>query len=446
MAELKLLARRIFLETISAIDIPEAMQRKLRRAGTVLCFNNTEVNLRAFTSVRVIAIGKAAHAMVEGLASLLGREYPFDGIVAAPTPPLLAVAGIKYFVSGHPTPDGQSWNAAESILSLLRACDEKTVVFFLLSGGGSALVELPLDGRQTLDDVRQLHRALVTCGAPIEAMNTVRKHVSAVKGGRLAVAAGRATKVTLAVSDVPAGKVTALASGPTLPDPTTVADVRRVIEKFALSDKLPAGLLRWMDEGQMLETPKDGDPAFASAHFSLLLGLDDLFHPAHHATEAKGFVACCDNTTDDWPVEKAAEYLLAQLEEMCRANPGQRVAVLADGEVSSPVRGKGIGGRNAAFVLACVKKIAGKKIAVLSAGTDGVDGNSPAAGAVADGETLERGQAIGLNARYMFRESDSYSYFARLGDTIVTGPTGNNLRDLRILLAEAEEKKQKKRI
>jgi hydroxypyruvate reductase len=446
MAELKQLARRIFQETISAIDIPEAMQRKLRRAGTVLCVNNAKVDLRAFTRVRVMGIGKAAHAMVEGLASLLGPEYPLKGIVAAPTPPSLAVAGMKYFVGGHPTPDDQSWKAAESILALLNECDEKTVVFFLLSGGGSALVELPLDGRLTLEDVRQLHRALVTCGAPIEAMNTVRKHASAVKGGRLAVAAGRAAKITLAVSDVPVGKESALASGPTLPDPTTVADVRCVIEEFALRDKLPEALLRWMDEGQMPETPKEGDRAFANAYFSLLLGLDDLFHPTHHATEAKGFVACCDNTTDDWPVEKAAEYLLAQLEDVRRANPGQRVAVIADGEVSSPVRGKGIGGRNAAFVLACVKKIAGKKIAVLSAGTDGVDGNSPAAGAVADGETLDRGRTIGLNVRYMFRESDSYSYFARLGDTIVTGPTGNNLRDLRILLADAEEKKQKKSI
>jgi glycerate 2-kinase len=444
MAELKQLARRIFQETISAIDIPETMQRKLRREGAVLCLNNAEVNFRAFKSVRVIAIGKAAHAMVEGLTSLLGHEYPLEGIVAAPTPPLLAAAGMKYFVGGHPTPDDQSWKAAESILALLSECDEKTIVFFLLSGGGSALVELPLDGRQRLDDVRQLHRALVTCGAPIEAMNTVRKHVSAVKGGRLAVAAERATKITLAVSDVPVGKESTLASGPTLPDPTTVADVRRVMEEHALRDKLPSELLQWMDEGQMPETPKEGDAAFANAHFSLLLGLDDLFHPAHHATEAKGFVACCDNTTDDWPVEKAADYLLAQLEEVRRTNPGRRVAVIADGEVSSPVRGKGIGGRNAAFVLACVKKIAGKKIAVLSAGTDGVDGNSPAAGAVADGETLDRGRAIGLNARYMFRESDSYSYFARLGDTIVTGPTGNNLRDLRVLLADGEEKKQRK--
>jgi hydroxypyruvate reductase len=441
MAELKLLARGIFQETISAIDIPLAIASKLRREATVLCFDGATVDLRAFRSVRVIGIGKAAHAMVEGLASLLGAEFAFKGVVSAPTPPLYAVEGIAYFVGGHPMPDGESSKAAEAILSLLKECDEKTVVFFLLSGGGSALVELPLDSAQKLEDVRQLHRTLVTCGAPIEAMNTVRKHVSAVKGGRLAVAAGRAMKITLAVSDVPVGKESVLASGPTLPDPSTIEDAQRVIDEFSLREKLPPTLLRWIDEGQMPETPKEGHAAFRNAHFSSLLGLDDLFHPAHHATEAKGFVACCDNTTDDWPVEKAVEYLLGQLEEVRRAHPGQRVAVIADGEVSSPVKGKGIGGRNAAFVLACVKKIAGKKIAVLSAGTDGVDGNSPAAGAIADGETFERGQAIGLNARYMFRESDSYSYFARLGDTIVTGPTGNNLRDLRILLAEAEEQK-----
>ena len=441
MVDLKLLARGIFQETISAIDIPLAIERKLRREGTVLCFDAATVDLRAFSSVRVIGIGKAAHAMVEGFARLLGAVLAFKGVVSAPTPPLYAVEGIAYFVGGHPTPDGQSWKAAEAILALLKECDEKTVVFFLLSGGGSALVELPLDSAQKLEDVRQLHRTLVTCGAPIEAMNTVRKHVSAVKGGRLAVAAGRAMKITLAVSDVPVGKESVLASGPTLPDPSTIEDAQRVIDEFSLREKLPPTLLRWIDEGQMPETPKEGHAAFRNAHFSSLLGLDDLFHPAHHATEAKGFVACCDNTTDDWPVEKAVEYLLGQLEEVRRVHPGQRVAVIADGEVSSPVKGKGIGGRNAAFVLACVKKIAGKRIAVLSAGTDGVDGNSPAAGAIADGETFERGQAIGLNARYMFRESDSYSYFARLGDTIVTGPTGNNLRDLRILLAEAEEQK-----
>ncbi len=164
--------------------------------------------------------------------------------------------------------------------------------------------------------------------------------------------------------------------------------------------------------------------------------MDDLFHPAHHAAEAKGFIACCDNTTDDWPVERAAEYLLEQLEELRKTHAGQRVALIADGEVSSPVTGNGIGGRNSAFVLACVEQIAGKKMAVLSAGTDGIDGNSPAAGAVADGETLELARAIGLDPAEVSRRSDAFAFFSRFEDVIVTGPTGNNLRDLRILIAE----------
>jgi glycerate 2-kinase len=257
-----------------------------------------------------------------------------------------------------------------------------------------------------------------------------------VKGGRLAAAAGRATKITLAVSDVPVGFESALASGPTLPDPTTRADVERIITRYGLMEKFPTELRSWISAGKMPETPKPGDAAFANAQFLLLLGMDDLFHPAHHAAEAKGFRSCCDNTTDDWPVEKAAEYLLRQLEAQRAANPGRRVAVIADGEISSPVIGNGVGGRNAAFVLACVENIVGQRVAVLSAGTDGIDGNSPAAGAVADGETLGRAMEMGLDPRRAFQESDAHTFFARLDDAIVTGPTGNNLRDLRILLAE----------
>jgi hydroxypyruvate reductase len=374
--------------------------------------------------------------MLDGLRTLLPAEIRFEGVVSAPVPPLEKVEDVAYFVGGHPTPNEESIASAQAILELLKGCDEKTLVFFLLSGGGSALVELPLNPESSLRDVQQLNKALVTCGAPIYEINCVRKHLSAVKGGRLTLAAGRATKVTLAVSDVPRDYESDLASGPTLPDYSHIADAEDVIEKYALRERLSATVMNWIDSGRMAETPKGGELEFANAHFQLLLGLDDLFHPAHHAAEGKGFVVCCDNATDDWSVEKAADYLLEQLDELKKANPGQRVAVIADGEVSSPVTGKGIGGRNAAFVLACVKKIAEKRIAVLSAGTDGVDGNSPAAGAVADGETLERGKAIGLNARFMFRESDAYSYFARLGDTIITGPTGNNLRDLRILLTE----------
>jgi hydroxypyruvate reductase len=287
-----------------------------------------------------------------------------------------------------------------------------------------------------LEDLQAANHALVTCGAPIEAMNTVRRHLSAVKGGRLSVAAARATKVTLAVTDVPDGKEHALASGPTVPDPSTIADTNRIIDQYALRQRFPEVLVRWLDERKMPETPKPGDPAFRNAHFQLLLGMHDLFHCAHHASEARGFVTCCDNSTDDWPVEKAADSLLKKLEEWKAENPGERVALIADGELSSPVTGNGVGGRNSAFVLCCVEKIAGRKITVLSAGTDGMDGNSPAAGALADGETLARAKALGLNPTTAFQQSDAYNFFENLGDAIVTGSTGNNLRDLRILLAE----------
>ncbi|HTT33028.1 MAG TPA: DUF4147 domain-containing protein [Methylomirabilota bacterium] len=436
MAYLKQIARQIFHETLAAIDIPATMQRKLERHGTRVVCGEKLVHLSDFERLRVVAIGKAAHAMVEGLVGVLAPFVRFEGVVAAPTAPRKQVAGLKYFAAGHPVPNEESWKAAEAILALLRRCDERTLIFFLLSGGGSALVDLPLDERQTLQDVQQFHQALVTCGASIDEMNTVRKHLSAVKGGRLAVAAGKAVKITLAVSDVPAGREAALASGPTLPDPTTVEDTNRVLAQYGLKERFPAALRRWLGDGKMTETPKDGEPAFNNAHFCLLLGMDDLFHPAHRAAEAEGFIACCDNSTDDWPVEKAAEYLVNQLEELRKLHSGQRVALIADGEVSSPVGGDGIGGRNSAFVLACVEKIARKKMAVLSAGTDGIDGNSPAAGAVANGQTYELARRFGLDPVEAFRRSDAYTFFSRFDDAIVTGPTGNNLRDLRILLAE----------
>jgi len=436
MAQLKQLARKIFQETLAAIDIPATMQRKLQRKGTVLLCGGTRIDLRDFEKLRVVAIGKAAHAMVEGLALVLAPFVRFEGVVSAPTAPHKPVPGMKYFVAGHPVPNAESWKAAEAILALLKKCDEKTQVFFLLSGGGSALVELPLDPRQTLEDVQKVHRALVTCGAPIDAINTVRKHISAVKGGRLAAAAQNATKITMAVSDVPVGKESALASGPTVPDPTTVADTKRIVAEYSLHEKFPPVLQAWLDKTTMPETPKATAAVFRNSHFLLLLGMDDLFHPAHHTAEANGFIACCDNTTDDWPVEKAAGYLLEQLEALQKTHTGHRVALIADGEVSSPVTGNGIGGRNSAFVLACVERIAGRKIAVLSAGTDGIDGNSPAAGAVADGETLARARAMGLDPADAFRRSDAFTFFSKLEDAIVTGPTGNNLRDLRILIAE----------
>jgi glycerate 2-kinase len=429
-------AREIFQQTLSSIDIPRMMEWKLALRGTELRLPQCQVDLAQVSRICVVAIGKAAHAMVRGLLDFLPEYVSTSGIVAAPTLPAQRVDNFEYFVGGHPVPNAESRKAAEAILRCLQSTDERMLVFFLLSGGGSALVELPLAAAMDLQDVQTLHQALVTCGAPIEAMNTVRRHFSAVKGGRLAVAAGRATKITVAVTDVPLGKENALASGPSLPDPSTIEDTRRILGQYQLYDRLPQRLMNWLEGGQMPETPKPGEAVFANNHFVLLLGMDDLFHAAHHAAEARGYVACCDNCTDDWPVEKAADYLLAQLDTWRNENKGHRVAVIADGEVSSPVTGKGIGGRNSAFVLACVEKIAGRGITVLSAGTDGIDGNSPAAGAVADGETLLRARSLGLDPRAAFAQSDAYTFFQKLDDVVMTGPTGNNLRDLRILFAE----------
>jgi glycerate 2-kinase len=432
----KNLARQIFQQILASIDIASTIKRKCCLEGKRLHLPNAIVDLAAISEVQVVAFGKAAPSMVAGLFSILPDHLTVRGVVSAPSGPDLPQPGLLYFAGGHPVPNLESWRAGESILALLRSCTESTLVFFLLSGGGSALVELPLDPALTLDDVQSVHRALVTCGAPIDAMNTVRKHLSAVKAGRLAVAAGKAQKVTLAVTDVPVGKESALASGPTLPDPSRIADVAHVLVQYDLRKQFPPVLRRWLDDGKMPETPKAEDRAFANTHFHLLLGMDDLFHAAHRAVEAHGYVSCCDNSTDDWPVEKAVDFLLTQLGDWQRENGGQRVAIIADGEVSSPVTGDGLGGRNSAFVLACVERIAGRNLTVLSAGTDGIDGNSPAAGAIADGQTLARAKAAGLDPAAYFRQSDAYSFFNQLGDALVTGATGNNLRDLRVLLAD----------
>ena len=436
MLDRKNIAREIFRQTLASIDIPGTMERKLFLEGKLLILPDASVDLSEISEVRVVAIGKAAHSMVAGLPCILPDGLPVSGVVSAPSKPEVARPGLQYFVGGHPLPNAEGWRAAEAILALLQPCTAETLTLFLVSGGGSALLELPLDATLSLEDVQTIYRALVTCGAPIDAMNTVRKHLSAVKGGRLAVAAGPAQKITLAVTDVPVGSESALASGPTLPDPTTIADVTQILEQYGLRKRFPPASLRWLDAGNSPETPKAGHPAFRNAHFLLLLGMDDLFHAAHHAVEAHGYLSCCDNSTDDWPLDKAVDSLLAQLADWQRENGGQRVAIIADGEVSSPVTGDGIGGRNSAFVLACVQRIAGGNITVLSVGTDGIDGNSPAAGAIADGQTLDRARAAGMDPADFIRRSDAYTFFNRLDDAIITGPTGNNLRDLRIFLAE----------
>jgi len=436
MVELKQIARRIFTETLAAIDIPATMQRKLARSGTRIRCGELEVDLAAYERIVAITVGKAGFAMASGLCDVLAPDFRASGILAIPSAPPRELPGFRVFLAGHPVPNAASLAAGRAALDLLAGCDERTLVFFLLSGGGSALLEQPLDPQVTLEEIQQLNRALVTCGAPIDEVNAVRKHLSAVKGGRLAAAAPRAMKITLGVTDVPAGCESALASGPTLSDPTTVQDANRVVEQYGLFEKLPPILQAKFARrhSSLPETPKANHPTFARAHFQLVLDMHDLFHAAHRVAEGAGFFTVCDNSTDDWPLERAADALLERLAELKEEFPARPVCLIANGEVRCPVTGNGVGGRNAAFVLYCVEKIAGQGIAVLSGGTDGVDGNSPAAGAVADGESFALARAASLDPGDYFLRSDAYAFFKSLDDAIETGPTGNNLRDLRILL------------
>ena len=433
---LKELAREIFLETLAEVDVARAFARKVERRGSMLHFGGERVDLARFERIWVVSFGKAAWATYEALCAALGeRHQPQRGVVASNVPPCAVPEGFAAFHAGHPVPTEQSLAAAEAILGLLQEADEKTLVFFLISGGGSALVEKPLGKNLTLDDMQALNRVLVECGASIDEINAIRKHLSAIKGGRLREAAGKAHTVTFLLSDVPEGKLATIASGPTLPDPTTAETCYEVAARYQLAEKFPPAIRELFEKKALRETPKEGAEAFKRSQVFLLLSSHDVLHAAHRAAGAHGFLAECEMCCDDWELVKAADCLFGHLEAMQRENPGQPVCLISGGEILSRVTGDGQGGRNQAFVLHCAEKIAGREAAVLSAGTDGIDGNSPAAGAVADGQSLFRAQEKGLDAGDYFRRSDSFHFFKVLGDVILTGPQQNNLRDLRLLLA-----------
>jgi len=424
-------ARAIFDKSLAEASIARAFQRHLDCERGVLRIREDLFDLHSYSRVQVISIGKAGHTMVEALSERVGASL--EGIVASSVEPQSQVRGFRYFRGGHPTPNADSLRAASAMLTTLQAQNASSLVIFLLSGGGSSIVEKPIDDDITLDDLVATYRALVHSGAPIADMNAVRKHLSAVKGGRLAQAAFPAQQVSLLVSDVPDNTPDALASGPTMPDSTSVEDCYRIAEKYDLLTQFPPSTRELFERHALEETPKSDDPAFVRARFWNILSNQTAVDEASVAAERAGFLVHVDNSCDDWDYERAADYLLNRAREL--RQQFSPVCLISGGEVTVKVTNAGTGGRNQQFALSCAEKIAGESITVLSAGTDGVDGNSPAAGAVVDGSTLERARSRGFDVREALAKFDAYPLFSALGDTIETGPTGNNLRDLRILLA-----------
>jgi glycerate 2-kinase len=426
----------IFQYALHASRVEVAMGLRVRTDGVTLQIDGHSYLLDQYGRLVLIALGKAGGTMTRAFLRQAGREAErFEGVVVAPEGTEAPLSRFRLYGGGHPSPNVASVAAAADILETLESLTERDLVIFLISGGGSAMVEQFLAPGVSLDVLAATHKALVESGAPITAINAVRKHLSAVKGGRLANAAAPAKQMTIFVSDVPAGELDALSSGPTLPDRSTAEDVYRIAEEYGLAARVPNVVSEMLTRRTLVETPKPGDGIFARSRWSVLLDSVSLEDAAAARARELGWHVEIDNRCDDWSAERAAIYLLDRVRDLKRGRG--RVCLLSAGEVTvqAPSGTMGKGGRNQHFALLCGERIAEDEITVLSAGSDGIDGNSPAAGALVDGLSMARANAAGYTVGAALTAFDSYSLLARLGDAIMTGPTGNNLRDLRILLA-----------
>jgi hydroxypyruvate reductase len=424
-------AREVFLHALAESSIDKAFARHLSGDRSVLRICDDLYPLNSYSRIFVVSFGKAGHRMAEILSRIVGTNL--EGIVSDPAPAPFQVPGYRYFTGGHPQPNIESVRAAESILKSLAALNSESLALFMVSGGGSAVVEKPVDSHISLDDLMATYRVLVHSGAPIAEINAVRKHLSASKGGRMAKAAQGAQQVSILVSDVPEKALDFLASGPTMPDSSTVEECYRIVDRYKMLEDFPASVRELFQHHALEETPKSGDPAFARSRWWKVLSSETAEKAAAAAASKHGFAVEIDDSCDDWDYAAAADYLLDRLRRLRQGV--SKAAIISGGEVTVKVGSPaGTGGRNQHFALYCAQKIAGENMVALSAGTDGIDGNSLAAGAVVDGTTLERARAEGLDLAEHLRAFNAFPLLEKLGDTINTGPTGTNVRDVRILL------------
>lgn len=455
LPELRRTAQEIFTDALAELDAGRALRRAVDLRGSCLTIIDTDYDLfappRSRRPIYAIGVGKAAVAMATALDEILGERI-VGGVLSAPPGDFESSGRWRVFAGGHPLPNAASLEAARAAFELLAAADRPSaLIFFLVSGGGSAMLEWPRDERLTLDDLRETNRVLVSCGASIAEINSVRRHLSTVKGGGLSRRARRASHVTLIVSDTLDGRAADVASGPSLPPPTDAPPLAPLIARYNLDARLPARVRRALacaPEHAYLQDDAaavNEEPRRASY---VLLDNGDALQRAAAAARARGLAIEVADDLVEQEVTEGARLLAARLYELYRRKGAhdRGVCLISGGEFSCPVRGHGVGGRNAETALRCALAFAAlrqrapaglspSRVVALCAGTDGLDGNSPAAGAVVDHTTIERAIERGFDARRFIDESDAYTLFDALGDTIVCGATGTNVRDLRILLA-----------
>lgn len=428
-------AREIFHEAIKAVDPGSAVK-------SYIPLIRSKVQRDALEKIFLVSFGKAAYLMAEaasqGLADLIS-----EGIVITKYGHALEVGlhdTIAVYEAGHPVPDDHGLHATRLAIKLLERADKKTLLVCLISGGGSALLVAPYSGI-SLQDKQAVTDLLLKAGASINELNAVRKHLSAIKGGRLAERAYPASIVSLILSDVIGDDLDVIASGPTSPDFSTYRSAWAVLEKYGLLGQVPGTVtevLRQGIEGTIPETPKEGDPVFERVENIIVGSNQKAAEAAEEAAKKRGFATQILSTELRGEATDAARWLAKkamEAQESVGRGEVTKVCLIAGGETTVTVRGSGKGGRNTELALAfalAVRDLGG--ITLLSAGTDGTDGPTDAAGAIVTGDTISRALSLGLDAGAYLANNDSYTFFAKMGDLLITGPTGTNVMDLQIIL------------
>lgn len=419
---------------LDAVEPGAAVRRALQYDGDRLAVGGRDYDLARFRRVWVVGAGKASGPMAAAVEDLLGDRVA-GGHVTVKYGYTAPVRHVMLHEAGHPVPDEAGLAGSRAIVDVLRGADEDDLVIGVISGGGSALMTLPVEG-VTLADMQALTEALLRSGAPIGALNTVRKHLSQVKGGQLARLAHPATVITLIVSDVVGSPLDVIASGPTVPDPTTAAGARATLERFGVWDGAPEAIRRHLDAtiaGQSADTPKADDPVFERVQNVVIADNALAAEAARARAEALGLNAAIMTTYLEGEAREIAIALASMGKEIAAHNrPFPRPAcLLFGGETTVTVRGAGKGGRNQELALSAALALAGTRdILLASLATDGTDGPTDGAGGLVDGATVERAAAQGLSARAALENNDAYPLLAATGDLLITGPTNTNVNDL----------------
>jgi len=431
-------AKKIFLHAVHAADPQKILSSQVSLQGKVLRIGERKYSLSQYQRIFVAGTGKASAAMAVSLEKILGTRIS-GGWINVKYGHSQRLKRIRVQEAGHPLPDEKGLEGAKEMVQMLTPLTGDDLVIFLISGGGSALLPLPVEGI-TLAEKQATTNQLLSCGAAIQEINTLRKHLSRIKGGGLAKIVYPATLVSLILSDVIGDPLDAIASGPTVPDPTTYEDCARLLNKYRLWEKIPpsvAAHIRDGLEGKKEETCKEGDPAFQKVQ-NLVVGNNLMaIQAARKAARDLGYRPLILSSLVEGETREVAKVHAAIAKEvLLSGNPvAPPACILSGGETTVTLKGKGKGGRNQEFALAAALEIAGwEEILMMSGGTDGTDGPTDAAGAFADGKTVSRGKTMGLDLWSYLEENDSYSFFSKLGDLLITGPTGTNVMDLRIML------------